>query len=761
MSRFSENDIILKNYRIEKSIGQGAFGEVHLATHLGLNGKRAVKVLLRDEVGIGSTEYDEYRNRFRQESQLMEWFNHPNIIRVYDFQEEDNTLFLVMEYASGGSLQNRLDAARRENVPFPLEEVIRIGIEVAEGLAALHARDVIHRDLKPSNILFDAHGHAKVADLGLAQIPGGASMRSQLSVGRPHPGTPAYMSPEQEVAGSYLRPSSDVYALGLILFELLTGRSYKNLKPGTSIQQLVPSVPDWFNRLLQKMLSDSPKARPWDGSEVANDLRTEFASENSKTNIQTRAEEKGSLFTQNRVQQTNSENTRQQEVDQITLRKPGAGDQNIKSIYSIKTPSAPVFQTSWNFIDNYIKLIYSKLKLLSKKKKGWAIGIVFLLIATVLIWQMGSFSASNNENNSNNQNSTITNNTSSGESGSSSGLFNFNKKKVGLSFSDLNSVYLQNTNSALHKALEAKGYEVLTVEANHDTRLQNDQISQLVDQGVDGIIIMAEDGNFIVPVVENAVDKGVKVIALDRLISTPKISAYISFNGEQIGYLQAAAILKKLNIDSNKWSTSNPAKIVLLGGSPADFNAWRFRTGQTNKLSTYINSGVVKIITDQWVENWDPGKARSLMENIITAHNGEIDAVVASNDGTALGAIDALKASNINVPISGQDATEAGCNSIAKGELTVTVFKDIRLLPVKAANVMENLLNGQSIDGLEYQNLSELTGNNELTGTIPTIFLPLVSVTKENLYDVIVKSGFQTYDAVYKDLPENLRPKRP
>jgi serine/threonine protein kinase len=264
---------VLSIYRIEKILGQGAFGEVYLATHLGLNGKRAVKVLLRDEVGIGSTEYDEYRNRFRQESQLMEWFNHPNIIRVYDFQEENNTLFLVMEYASGGSLRERMDEKKKNGTFFTAEETVKTGIEIAEGLALLHSRDIVHRDLKPSNILFDAAGHAKVADLGLAQVPGGASMRSQLSVVKPHPGTPAYMSPEQEVAGSYLRPASDIYSLGLILFEMLTGRGYKSLRPGTRLKSLSPDSPDWLDDLLLRMLSDNPKDRPWDGKETLEELR--------------------------------------------------------------------------------------------------------------------------------------------------------------------------------------------------------------------------------------------------------------------------------------------------------------------------------------------------------------------------------------------------------------------------------------------------------------------------------------------------------
>ncbi len=269
MPDFNPEDIILKNYRIEKSIGQGAFGQVFQATHTGLNGKRAVKVLLREDIGVGSSDYDEYRNRFRQESQLMEWFNHPNIIRVYDFQEEDNTLFLIMEYADGGSLRQRLDRYKKEERAFSVEEIIKIGIDVANGLSALHHKDVVHRDLKPSNILFDADGRAKVADLGLAQVPGGASMRSQLSVPKPHPGTPAYMSPEQEIAGSYLRPASDIYTLGLILFEMLTGRAYKSLRPGTRLKSLAPNSPEWLDDLLARMLSENPKERPWDGAETA------------------------------------------------------------------------------------------------------------------------------------------------------------------------------------------------------------------------------------------------------------------------------------------------------------------------------------------------------------------------------------------------------------------------------------------------------------------------------------------------------------
>lgn len=271
---FQPDDLILNDcYRIEALVGRGAFAEVYRATHLPLNAVRALKVLRRDVPGLGSTEYSDYHQRFQLEAQLGAQLDRPNVIRIYDFQPFDKTLVLVMEYASGGSLLELLRTQRQQQAPLPVAEAVRIGTDVAEGLAALHDLDVVHRDLKPSNILFDAQGRAKVADLGLAQIAHGPSLRSQLSQPLPHPGTPAYMSPEQRTTGDYLTSASDIFTLGVVLFEMLTGRMYRNLPPATRARALRPDVPIWLDNALARMLDENPEARPWDGAAAAACLR--------------------------------------------------------------------------------------------------------------------------------------------------------------------------------------------------------------------------------------------------------------------------------------------------------------------------------------------------------------------------------------------------------------------------------------------------------------------------------------------------------
>lgn len=336
------------------------------------------------------------------------------------------------------------------------------------------------------------------------------------------------------------------------------------------------------------------------------------------------------------------------------------------------------------------------------------------------------------------------------------------KTKVGLSFSDFATERWKNEEILMRRLLEEKGYEVISQEANHDVKLQNDQIDNMVTQGVKAIIIVAEDGDAAATAASAAAKKGVIVLAYDRLIKTPDISAYVSFNNVEVGRQQALGVMNALGIDNWDVAANGPARVVKLGGSPTDNNAILFRQGQDEILDPLEAAGKIEIISDQWVENWDAANALKLMENILVAAGNDIDAVVASNDGTGLGALQALKAQGLagQVPISGQDATAPGCNSIVKGELTVSILKDIRDLSPLAIDLVDKLIKGEQT-ALQMYTLAELTNDNSLQGQVPCQFLPVYQVNQDNVYDLVVKSGFQTYDDVYRDIPDAQRPPQP
>jgi len=337
------------------------------------------------------------------------------------------------------------------------------------------------------------------------------------------------------------------------------------------------------------------------------------------------------------------------------------------------------------------------------------------------------------------------------------------KTKIGLSFSDFATERWKREADQMTQLLKEKGYDVLVQEANHDVKLQNDQIDNMVAQGAKGLIVVAEDGDAAATAVDKAAKAGVKVIAYDRLIKSTNIAAYLSFNNEEVGRQQALGVMKALGIDGGTFTKDKPANVVMLGGSPTDNNAVLFRKGQMDIVQPYVDKGVVKIVADQWVDNWDAANAEKLMENILTAQQNKFDAVVASNDGTALGALQAMKAQGLagKVPISGQDATADGCNSIVKGELTVSILKDTRNLAPKAVELIDGLLKGQSISDLKQYTMAELTNDQSKTGNVMAAFLPVQQVTKDNVYDLVVKSGFQSYDDVYRDIPEGQRPPKP
>lgn len=327
------------------------------------------------------------------------------------------------------------------------------------------------------------------------------------------------------------------------------------------------------------------------------------------------------------------------------------------------------------------------------------------------------------------------------------------KIKIGLSFSDFATERWTEERDKMTRILEDKGYEVIAQGANHDPKTQNDQIENMVTQGAKAILVVAEDGAASAIAVDKAKKAGVPCIAYDRLIKTPNVACYISFDNVEVGRQQARGVLK----------VKDRGRFVLLGGSPTDNNAVLFRNGQMEVLEPLIDNGQIEIAADQWVDNWEQEIALKKMENILTAQKNNIDAVIASNDNTALGAIQALKAQKLagKVPISGQDASLAGCRSIVDGDLTMTVYKDYNQLVPLAVEIATRLAKGQEVEGLENFSLAELSLDNNLRGEIPCKFIKVVQVDKNNIYDVIVKGGVKSWEDVYAGVPLSERPPKP
>ncbi len=266
----SPGDLLATKYRIEAEIGRGAFGRVYRARDIDLDRGVAIKELHRGEDDLGSTQFSDYVRRFEREARVQARFNHPNIVHVYELLRlADDRLYLVMEFVDGENLRDYL--ARRG--PLPVDEAVRITADILAGLAAVHAdeRDIVHRDIKPSNVMLTRSGQAKLADFGLAQV-GDESMRS--GAGRPHPGSPMYMSPEQETTSAYLYPASDAFSAGCVLFELLTGVVYKQAKRRKQgLADLRPDAPAWLAEATAAALAKDPDDRPADAGALARRLR--------------------------------------------------------------------------------------------------------------------------------------------------------------------------------------------------------------------------------------------------------------------------------------------------------------------------------------------------------------------------------------------------------------------------------------------------------------------------------------------------------
>jgi serine/threonine protein kinase len=254
--RFLPGTLLNGRYRIIGMLGRGGMGEVYRATDLTLGQSVALKFL------SGAADQT-WLERFHNEVRIARQVSHPNVCRVYDIGEAEGLAFLSMEYVDGEDLATLLRRIGR----LPNDKALEISRKVCAGLAAAHSRGVIHRDLKPGNIMLDRRGEVLIVDFGLAALP------SQLGPQDVRQGTPAYMAPEQ-LKGSEVSAASDIYALGLVLYELFTGkRAYEannvnallNQQEAmelTSMTSIANDVDPAVEKVIRRCLDPTPGLRP-------------------------------------------------------------------------------------------------------------------------------------------------------------------------------------------------------------------------------------------------------------------------------------------------------------------------------------------------------------------------------------------------------------------------------------------------------------------------------------------------------------------
>ena len=266
----------LGRYRIDRQLGRGAMGAVYLGHDPKIGRQVAIKTMALSQEFDGA-ELAEARARFFREAETAGRLQHRDIVTIFDAGEDQDLAYIAMEFLRGNDLQRHT----REAQLLPIPVVLRTMARVAEALAYAHSQGVVHRDIKPANVMIDLEADSvKVTDFGIARITDSSRTRTGMVLG-----TPSYMSPEQ-MAGRRVDGRSDLYSLGVMLFQLLTGRlphqadSMAKLMyqiandPAPDIRSLRPELPEALANVVTLALEKRPEVRYADGKQLAADLRT-------------------------------------------------------------------------------------------------------------------------------------------------------------------------------------------------------------------------------------------------------------------------------------------------------------------------------------------------------------------------------------------------------------------------------------------------------------------------------------------------------
>jgi D-xylose transport system substrate-binding protein len=311
------------------------------------------------------------------------------------------------------------------------------------------------------------------------------------------------------------------------------------------------------------------------------------------------------------------------------------------------------------------------------------------------------------------------------------------KLKIGFSMDTLKEERWQRDRDMFVAKAKALGADVLVQAANGNASMQISQAENLLTQNVDVLVVVPANAVTAAAIVDKAHKAGKKVISYDRLIKNADVDLYLSFDNEEVGRMQAKYLVER----------APKGHYVLIGGSPTDHNAKMFRDGQMQVLKPLVDKGYIKIVVDQWAKDWQASEALKHTENALTRTKNDIQAVVASNDGTAGGVIAALSQQKLagKVLVSGMDADLAACQRVAEGSQAMTVYKPIKVIAEKAAELAVAVAKNEPVKG-------DIRKVNNGKKDVDSILLKPIQVDKSNLDATIIKDGFHKKDDVYKSV---------
>ena len=290
---------------------------------------------------------------------------------------------------------------------------------------------------------------------------------------------------------------------------------------------------------------------------------------------------------------------------------------------------------------------------------------------------------------------------------------------IGVSWSNFQEERWKTDEAAMKAAIEAAGNTYISADAQLSAAKQLTDIEALIAQGADALIILSVDKDAIGPAIDQAAAEGIPVVGYDRLIEDNR-AFYLTFDNKGVGRIIAEQVK----------AAAPEGNYAIIKGDKGDPNATFLREGMEEVIGADVAAGKIKIVGETFTDGWKPDNAQKNMEQILTAANNEVDAVLAQNDGMAGGVIAALSAQGLAIPVGGQDGDLAALNRVARGTQTVSVWKDSRQLGKAAAEIASALAGGTALADVE--GAVQWSGG-EKGVEMSAIFLAPTPITKDNL----------------------------